>query len=91
MAHTKAGGSTNNNRDSAAKYLGVKLFSGEKAKPGAILVRQRGSRYTAGTNVRMGKDHTLYAISTGLVVFGEKRKKNFDGTTTRRKVVSVVA
>ena len=91
MAHTKSGGSTQNARDSAAKYLGVKLFSGERAKPGAILVRQRGSRYTAGTNVRMGKDHTLYSVSIGTVVFSERRKKNFYGTVTRRKVVSVVS
>lgn len=91
MAHTKSGGSTANLRDSQPKYLGVKLFSGEVAKPGAILVRQRGSRYTAGANVRMGKDHTLYSVSVGTVVFADKRKKNFDGTITRRKVVSVVA
>lgn len=91
MAHTKSGGSTANLRDSQPKYLGVKLFSGEVAKPGAILVRQRGSRYTAGANVRMGKDHTLYSVAVGTVVFADKRKKNFDGTITRRKVVSVVA
>lgn len=91
MAHTKSGGSTANLRDSQPKYLGVKLFSGEIAKPGSILVRQRGSRYTAGTNVRMGKDHTLYAVASGTVAFSERRKKNFDGSVTRRKVVSVVA
>jgi len=89
MAHTKAGGSTQNLRDSQPKYLGIKLFAGEKAQPGSIIVRQRGTRFIAGTNVRMGKDHTLYAIKEGQVKYLRKRKTRFDGNTVLRKVVSV--
>ena len=90
MAHTKATGSTQNTRDSQPKYLGVKLFDGEFAKPGAILVRQRGTKYLAGENVGMGRDHTLYARRTGRVEFSEKRKTSFDARVKRVKVVSVL-
>lgn len=69
MAHTKAGGSTNNNRDSVAKRLGVKLYGGEKTKVGAIIVRQKGSKFHAGKNVRLGKDYTIYAMTEGTVLF----------------------
>lgn len=89
MAHKKAGGSTSNGRDSNPKYLGTKLYAGQKAIPGAIIVRQRGTRILAGTNVAMGKDHTLYASAPGIVRFGTKRKLNFDGTMTVRKTVNV--
>lgn len=90
MAHTRAAGSTRNNRDSQPKYLGVKLYAGEKAIAGAILVRQRGTRVLAGKNVRAGRDYTLYALRDGVVSFGELRKKRFDGSMVRRKVVHVV-
>lgn len=90
MAHTKSGGSTTNLRDSKPKYLGVKLFAGEKAKAGSILIRQRGTRYLPGKNVRAGKDHTLYATKAGTVEFSQKRKTKFDGSIYQRKVVSVV-
>ena len=76
MAHTKSGGSTRNTRDSQPKYLGVKLFGGERARAGTIIVRQRGTRITAGPGVRVGRDHTLYAIREGEVLFEEKRKKH---------------
>jgi large subunit ribosomal protein L27 len=69
MAHTKAQGSVKGNRDSRPKYLGVKLYGGEKAKPGNILVRQRGSNFRAGTGVKMGHDFTLFAVSEGKVNF----------------------
>ncbi len=89
MAHKKAGGTAQNLTDSKAKYLGTKLYDGEVAKAGSIIVRQRGTKILAGANVGVGVDHTLFALKDGVVVFSEKRKGNFDGTTTRRKVASV--
>ena len=89
MATRKAGGSAKNLTDSKAKYLGTKLYAGETAKAGSIIVRQRGTKILPGENVGLGKDHTLYALKAGLVAFSEKRKGNFDGTTTRRKVAHV--
>lgn len=74
MAHKKAGGSTRNGRDSNPKYLGVKRYGGEQVVAGNILVRQRGTRFHAGENVQVGRDHTLFAISDGKVVF-ERRGK----------------
>lgn len=73
MAHKKGVGSTDNGRDSNAKYLGVKLFGGQYAKPGSIIVRQRGTRFHPGTNVGMGKDHTLHALVEGTVSFVKKK------------------
>ena len=72
MAHKKAGGSTRNGRDSESKRLGVKRFGGETVKAGNILVRQRGTRFHAGDNVRCGKDHTLFATAEGKVEFVTK-------------------
>ena len=69
MAHKKAGGSTRNGRDSNPKYLGVKRYGGESVLAGNILVRQRGTRFHAGENVGVGKDHTLFALSDGTVKF----------------------
>ncbi|HYK08938.1 MAG TPA: 50S ribosomal protein L27 [Candidatus Eisenbacteria bacterium] len=69
MAHTKAGGSTDNNRDSVAKRLGVKLYGGEKTKVGSIIVRQKGTKFHPGKNVKLGKDYTIYAMTTGTVLF----------------------
>jgi large subunit ribosomal protein L27 len=89
MAHTKATGSTSNLRDSKPKYLGVKLFAGERAKVGSVLVRQRGTKFWPGQNVRAGKDWTLYAIKEGVVEFSTKRKSRFDGKAARVNVVSV--
>jgi large subunit ribosomal protein L27 len=71
MAHKKAGGSSRNGRDSAGRRLGVKKFGGETVVPGNILVRQRGTKFYAGTNVGMGKDHTLFALTGGRVSFRE--------------------
>ncbi|WP_404401522.1 50S ribosomal protein L27 [Idiomarina seosinensis] len=84
MAHKKAGGSTKNGRDSESKRLGVKRFGGESVLAGNILVRQRGTKFHAGANVGMGKDHTLFATSEGKVSFETKGNKN-------RKYISVVA
>ncbi len=74
MAHKKAGGSTRNGRDSNPKYLGVKRFGGEQVLAGNILVRQRGTRFHAGANVKVGRDHTLFALSDGKVVFEQRGK-----------------
>lgn len=89
MAHTKAGGTARNLTDSNPKYLGIKLYGGEKAKPGSIIVRQRGTVVLAGKNVKIGVDHTLYAVKEGIVKFGNKRHKNFNGKTQVKKIVSV--
>ncbi len=83
MAHKKAGGSTSNGRDSIAKRLGVKKFGGEHVLAGNILVRQRGTRFHAGKNVGVGKDHTLFATAEGQVQFEVKGPNN-------RKFVSIV-
>lgn len=84
MAHKKAAGSTRNGRDSESKRLGVKLFGGQAVAPGNIIVRQRGTRFHAGTGVGIGKDHTLFALSEGVVKFETKGPKN-------RKFVSIVS
>jgi len=83
MAHKKAGGSTRNGRDSVSKRLGVKRFGGEEVSAGSIIVRQRGTRFHAGTNVGMGRDHTLFAKANGEVKFEVKGQAN-------RKTVSIV-
>lgn len=69
MAHKKAGGSTRNGRDSNPKMLGVKLFAGQLAKAGNIIIRQRGTKFRAGSNVGIGKDHTIFALVDGYVKF----------------------
>jgi len=74
MAHKKAGGSTRNGRDSTSKRLGVKCFGGETVKAGNIIVRQRGTRFHAGANVGIGKDHTIFAVRDGQVEFATKHK-----------------
>lgn len=76
MAHKKAGGSTRNGRDSESKRLGVKRFGGEVVTAGSIIVRQRGTKFHPGNNVGCGRDHTLFATSTGKVTFAVKGPKN---------------
>lgn len=90
MAHRKAGGSAKNLTDSNPQYLGTKLYEGEVARPGAVIIRQRGTVIMAGKNVGMGKDHTLFALKDGKVKFGTKRKTSFNGRTAVKKVVHVV-
>ena len=82
MATKKAGGSSRNGRDSAGRRLGVKKYGGQAVIPGNIIVRQRGTHHHAGANVGIGKDHTLYALTDGLVEF-RKKKEN-------RSFVSVI-
>lgn len=89
MSKTKSGGSTSLGRDSRPKYLGVKLFGGQKAQPGSIIIRQRGSKFLPGKNVRRGKDDTLYAVAKGIVRFATKKIKKFDGSRKTAKVVNV--
>jgi large subunit ribosomal protein L27 len=83
MAHKKAGGSTRNGRDSESKRLGVKRFGGESVLAGSIIVRQRGTRFHPGTNVGIGKDHTIFAKADGKVQFEQKGPLN-------RKYVTIV-
>ncbi len=90
MSKKKAGGSSKNLRDSQPKFLGVKRADGQEVKTGEILVRQRGTRIEAGDNVRVGKDHTLYAVAAGTVTFSHKRKTRFNGENVRKKVANVV-
>lgn len=90
MATKKAGGSTDNGRDSNPKYLGVKVNDGQMAQIGSIIVRQRGTEVLPGRNIGMGKDHTLFALKNGMVKFGTKRKVHFDNTMMRKKIVHVV-
>ena len=90
MAHTKAGGSVKNQRDSNPKYLGVKLADGDKARPGMVIVRQRGTKVEAGKNVKVGRDHTLFAMAEGTVAFRNRRKISFTGHLSTKKVVDVV-
>ena len=79
MAHKKGGGSTRNGRDSESKRLGVKKFGGEVVSPGNIIVRQRGTKFHPGKNVSMGKDHTIFSLIVGSVVFFTKRTSQQDG------------
>ncbi len=83
MAHKKAGGSTRNGRDSESKRLGVKRFGGQEVTAGSIIVRQRGTRFHAGSNVGCGTDHTLFATADGVVEFAVKGPK-------KRKYVNIV-
>ena len=90
MAHRKAGGSAKNLTDSNPKYLGTKLYAGEKANAGSVIVRQRGTKILPGKNVGLGKDHTLFALTPGTVKYGTKRKINFNRTSSVKKIVHVI-
>ena len=90
MAHTKAAGSTSLGRDSQSKRLGVKLFAGQYAKAGMVIVRQRGTKFFAGVGVKKGGDDTLFASRTGTVQFLKKWRRSFNGQLKLAKVVSVV-
>ena len=90
MATTKSTGATKLGRDSQPKYLGVKLFDGQKVKTGNIIIRQRGTKFLAGKNVKRGADDTLFALKEGIVKFSTKRKKLFDGSQRIAKIVNVI-
>jgi large subunit ribosomal protein L27 len=89
VSKTKQGGSSRLGRDSAAQRLGIKAYAGEKVKVGMIIVRQRGTKYLLGKNVKMGSDDTIYAMKDGIVSFSTKNKMLFDGSRRMAKVVSV--
>ena len=89
MATKKAGGTAKNLTDSQPKYLGTKLYAGEKAQAGSIIVRQRGTVIRPGANVGLGKDHTIFALKPGIVKFGSVRKTGFNGKTKRFPNVSI--
>ena len=90
MATRKAAGTAKNLRDSQPKYLGLKKGSGESVKAGNILIRQRGTKFLAGKNVGIGKDHTLFALKEGKVSFSNKRQVKFDNTIKVKKVVNII-
>ncbi|MFO7807465.1 MAG: 50S ribosomal protein L27 [Candidatus Moraniibacteriota bacterium] len=89
MSQKKAGGSTRLGRDSISKRLGVKIFGSQKIQKGQIIVRQRGTKFRPGTNVKRCKDDTLMALTDGVVEFVTKRVKRFTGKPKKTKIVSV--
>ena len=89
MAHRKAGGSTSLGRDSISKRLGVKIFGDQKVEKGNIIIRQRGTKWHPGKNVKRGEDDTLFAIKDGIVKFVNKKVKNYTGKLVNRKFVNV--
>jgi len=89
MSTSKSTGASRLGRDSAAKRLGVKISGGQLARIGMIIIRQRGTKFLAGKNVRMGSDDTIYALKNGVVRFTTRLKKLFDGRQRRAKVVHV--
>lgn len=91
MAHKKAGGSTSLGRDSQSKRLGVKIFGGQKAQTGNVIIKQNGLLYRAGPNVKVGKDYTLYAQKQGTVRFQKKQVRGFDRQLRQKTIVSVVS
>lgn len=91
MASKKAGGTAKNLTDSNPKFLGVKLYAGEMAHAGDIIVRQRGTKMLPGKNVGLGKDHTIFALTSGVVAFRTVRKTGFNGRMSRKSAVDVVS
>lgn len=89
MAKTKTKGSTGLGRDSQPKYLGVKIYQGQKVRPGMIIIRQRGTKFLPGKNVGCGRDYTLFALKPGVVKFKTKRKRGFDNSQRIVKIVEV--
>ncbi len=90
MAHKKAAGSAKNLRDSNPKYRGVKLFGGQKAVAGNIIIRQKGEKFVAGENTYLGRDATIHATIDGIVTFSKKNVSRFDGRKYLKTVVNIV-
>ena len=90
MSKTKQGGSSRLGRDSAAQRLGIKITAGEKAKVGMIIIRQRGTKYLPGKNVKLASDDTIYAMKNGVVKFTTKKKDLFNGKQRLAKIVNIV-
>ncbi len=91
MAHKKAGGSTSLGRDSVSKRLGVKIFGNQAVKKGQVIVRQKGTKYHAGKNVKVGGDSTLYSLADGTVKFQNKMVRRFHGNLRATKIVNVTS
>lgn len=91
MSTKKSAGSSKNLRDSQPKYLGVKRTDGQSVKTGQIIVRQRGTKIEAGKGTKVGRDHTIFAMTDGVISFREARKVRFNGELTRKKTVDVIA
>ena len=89
MSTSKSSGSSRLGRDSRAQRLGVKIFAGQAVKTGMIIIRQRGTKYLPGKNVKKGSDDTIYAMTNGVVHFGTKQKKLFNGKQRLAKIVNV--
>lgn len=89
MSHTKSGGSTQYGRDSQSKRLGIKVSGGQVTKAGQIILRQRGTKFHAGKNVKRGADDSLYALENGIVKFKTRKLKKFDGALKATKIVEV--
>ncbi len=89
MSKTKAGGSTKLGRDSAGQRLGVKRFGGQAVEAGSIIVRQRGTKMTAGPGTLVGRDHTIYAAKSGVVGFTQKRRTRFTGLGSTKTIVTI--
>jgi large subunit ribosomal protein L27 len=89
MAHRKAGGSTQLGRDSISKRLGVKIFGGQKVKIGQVIIRQRGTKFHPGKNVKRGEDDTIFSLKDGIVEFYIKKVPNYTGKLVKRKFVNV--
>lgn len=89
MAKTKTKGTVRGGRDSRPKYLGVKVFGGQKVRPGMIIVRQRGTKFLPGKNVGQGRDDSLFALKAGIVRFKTKRKTRFDNSQRIVKVINI--
>jgi large subunit ribosomal protein L27 len=90
MAHRKAGGSTQLGRDSISKRLGVKIFGGQVVKKGNIIIRQRGTKWHPGENVKRGEDDTLFSMKDGVVKFSAKKVRDFTGRLVNRRFVNVI-
>ena len=90
MAKTKSGGSSRLGRKSRPKYLGIKVSDNQRVRPGMVIIRQRGTKFISGKNVKRGKDDTLYALKPGLVRFSTKKVKRFDGSRRMAKIVSII-
>lgn len=89
MSESKSKGTSKMGTDSNPKYLGIKVSHGQRIKPGAIIVRQRGTKFLAGKNVGMGRDHTLFALTEGTVEFRKTKKTKFDGSKKLVKKVNI--
>ncbi len=90
MATKKAAGSAKNISYNNPQYLGVKLYAGERAKVGNVIIRQRGTKFVVGKNTKLGKDDTIFAMKNGVVSYRLVRRTKFDGSTVRRQAVDVV-